>query len=201
MTVMRPDLLAIVALVPPGARIIDIGCGDGALLQLLRDEKQADARGIELSRTGVARAVSRGLSVVQGDADVDLAAYPDKAFDVAVLSQTLQAVKNPKRVLADLLRLADHAVVSFPNFGYWRVRLALLTTGRMPVTPSLPVSWHATANIHLCTIKDFEQLAAELGATIEAARFLGPYRSISRAQANWRAEQAVFMLTDRRSHG
>lgn len=194
MSVVRADLLAIAELVPAGARVIDIGCGDGALLELLRDEKQVDARGIELSRAGVARAVARGLSVVQGDADTDLGAYPDKAFDVAVLSQTLQAVHNPKRVLEELLRIAGRAVVSFPNFGYWRVRLALLKTGRMPVTPSLPVSWHATANIHLCTIKDFEALVAELGARIEAARFLGPHRSMSRAQANWRAEQAVFML-------
>lgn len=193
----RADLMAIVEMIPAGVRVIDIGCGDGALLELLRDEKGVDARGIELSRSGVACAVARGLSVVQGDADTDLASYPDRAFEVAVLSQTLQAVSNPKRVLEELLRIADHAIVSFPNFGHWRVRLALLMTGRMPVTRSLPVSWHATANIHLCTIKDFEALAADVGATVEAARFIGDHHTVSGSHANWRAEQAVFMLSRR----
>ncbi len=194
MTELRADFAAIADLVPEGVRLIDIGCGDGELLAMLRDRKNVDARGIELSRAGVSKAVARGLSVVQGNADTDLAAYPDKAFDVAVLSQTLQAVHKPRAVLEELLRIADRAIVSFPNFGYWRVRLSLLTGGRMPVTPSLPVSWYETANIHLCTIKDFETLAAEVGAQIEAARFLGDNHAMSRAQANWRAEQAVFLL-------
>jgi methionine biosynthesis protein MetW len=192
--ILRADQEAVAELVPAGSRVLDVGCGDGALLEWLRDAKRVDARGIELSREGVELAVARGLSVVQGDADADLVDYPDGAFDVAVLSQTLQTVERPARVLAELLRIARRAIVSLPNFGYWRVRLALLTKGRMPVTRSLPVSWHETANIHLCTIKDFEALAAELGATIEAARFLGPQRPIRHAQRNWRAEQAVFML-------
>jgi methionine biosynthesis protein MetW len=198
---IRLDLSTIADLVPDGVRVLDVGCGDGELLEYLRDTKSIDARGIELSREGVARAVARGLSVIQGDADVDLVDYPDAAFDVAVLSQTLQTVQRPRHVLAELLRIGRKAIVSFPNFGHWRVRLALMTTGRMPVTRSLPVSWHETANIHLCTIKDFEALAQELGATIEAARFLGAVRSIPRAHANWRAEQAVFLLAGRRPGG
>lgn len=192
---IRVDLAAVADLIPAGTRVLDVGCGDGELLELLRDTKGVDARGIELSREGVSQAVARGLSVVQGDADTDLADYPDAAFDVAVLSQTLQTVQHPARVLQELLRIGRKAIVSFPNFGHWRVRLTLMTSGRMPVTRSLPVSWYNTANIHLCTIKDFEALAAELGARIEAARFFGASRSMPHAHANLRAEQAVFMLS------
>lgn len=192
---IRVDLAAVADLIPAGTRVLDVGCGDGELLEFLRDAKGVDARGIELSREGVSRAVARGLSVVQGDADTDLADYPDAAFDVAVLSQTLQTVQHPARVLQELLRIGRKAVVSFPNFGHWRVRMALMTSGRMPVTRSLPVSWYDTANIHLCTIKDFEALADALDARIEAARFFGASGPLSRALANWRAEQAVFMLS------
>src|SRR5690606_13169882 len=138
----RPDLVAIAGLVPAATRVLDIGCGDGAPLELLRREKHVDTRGIALSRQGVFDAVSRGLSVVQGDADTDLGDYPDGAFDVAVLSQTLQTVRSPRKVLEELLRIGRHAIVSFPNFGHWRVRLALTATGRMPVTRSLPISWY-----------------------------------------------------------
>jgi methionine biosynthesis protein MetW len=190
----RPDFDAIVGLVPEGARVIDIGCGDGALLEMLRTARGVDARGIELSREGVASAVARGLSVVQGDADTDLVDYPDRAFDVAVLSQTLQAVHQPLTVLAELLRIAERAVVSFPNFGHWRVRWSLLARGRMPVTRSLPLRWYDTPNIHLCTVRDFRELAAAAGAEIEAARFFAGARPVSPPHANWRAEQAVFLL-------
>ena len=192
---LRIDLAAVAELIPDGARVLDVGCGDGELLSHLRAHKGVDGRGIELSRAGVLNAVTRGLSVVQGDADTDLVDYPDDAFDIAVLSQTLQTVHRPGEVLAQLLRIGRKAIVSFPNFGHWRVRLALLTTGRMPVTQSLPISWHETANIHLCTIKDFEQLVAELGANIEQSRYLGAARTMPRAHANWRAEQAVFLLS------
>ena len=191
---LRPDLAAIADAVPPGARVLDIGCGDGALLAHLRDTKGVDARGIDVSAANVASAVARGLSVVQGDADADLADYPDDAFDMAILSDTLQAMRSPSKVLDELVRIARRAVVSFPNFGHWRVRGSLAFGGRMPVTKSLPVSWHETPNIHLCTIDDFRALAAENGLKIESATFLSGGARRGPALANLLAERAVFVL-------
>ncbi len=190
---LRPDLAAIVAAVPVGARVLDVGCGDGALLAALRAERGVDGRGIELSGANVAAAVARGLSVVQGDADTDLGDYPTAAFDVAILSDTLQAMRAPDAVLGELVRIARTAVVAFPNFGHWRVRLSLLLRGRMPMTATLPVPWYATANIHLCSIADFRALAAERGLTVARATFLSDGRDVTWG-ANWRAEQAVFVL-------
>ena len=146
---LRPDLAVIAGLIAPDTRVLDVGCGDGALLAALRADKRVDGRGIELSAANVAAAVARGLSVVQGDAGADLADYPADAFDVAILSNTLQAMAAPAEVLAELLRIARAAVVSFPNFGHWQVRLSLLLRGRMPMTTALPVAWCATPNIHL----------------------------------------------------
>jgi len=193
MTALRPDLAAIAAAVPHGARVLDVGCGDGALLAALRAEKGVDGRGIELSGANVAAAVARGLSVVQGDADTDLGDYPTAAFDVAILSDTLQAMRAPDVVLTELVRIARTAVVAFPNFGHWRVRLSLLLRGRMPMTATLPVPWYATANIHLCTVADFRALAAERGLTVARATFLSNGRDVTWG-ANWRAAQAVFVL-------
>jgi methionine biosynthesis protein MetW len=191
---LRADLAAIADAVPPGARVLDIGCGDGALLAYLRDTKGVDARGIDVSAANVAGAVARGLSVVQGDADADLADYPDAAFDMVILSDTLQAMQRPAAVLAELVRIGRRGVVSFPNFGHWRVRAALALGGHMPVTKSLPVSWHETANIHFCTIDDFRALAAELGLRVESAAFLSGGERRGPALANLLAEQAVFVL-------
>jgi methionine biosynthesis protein MetW len=191
---LRPDLAAIADAVPAGARVLDIGCGDGALLAYLRDSKGVDARGIDVAASNVASAVARGLSVVQGDADADLADYPDGAFDMAILSDTLQAMQHPATVLAELVRIGKRGVVSFPNFGHWRVRASLALGGRMPVTRSLPVSWHETANIHFCTVDDFRALAAELGLRVESAAFLSGGRRRGAALANLLAEQAVFVL-------
>ncbi len=190
---LRPDLAAIAAVVPAGARVLDIGCGDGALLAELRDTRQVAGRGIELAAANVAQAVARGLSVVQGDADTDLADYPDDAFDLVILSDTLQAMRAPAAVLGQLLRIGRRAVVSFPNFGHWRVRAGLVAGGRMPVTRTLPVAWHETANIHLCTVDDFRALVRELGLRVEQARFLSGGREV-RAAANLRAERAMFVL-------
>lgn len=191
---LRPDLAAVADAVPAGARVLDIGCGDGALLAHLRDTKGVDARGIDVLAGNVATAVARGLSVVQGDADADLADYPADAFDMVILSDTLQAMRSPATVLGELVRIGRSAVVSFPNFGHWRVRSSILFGGRMPVTPTLPVSWHETANIHLCTIDDFRGLVAQLGLGIESATYLSGGRRRAAALPNLLAEQAVFVL-------
>jgi methionine biosynthesis protein MetW len=196
----RQDFQEILRLVRPGARVLDVGCGEGALLDLLRRRKGVDGRGIEIGPAGVAACLARGLAVMQGDADRDLEEFPAETFDYAILSQTLQAVRQPRKVLSDLLRLAERAIVSFPNFGHWRVRMSLLTRGRMPDTPALPEPWWATPNIHLCTLRDFTELCADLNLRIEAATSLSdrrPARSIDPARPieNWRAEQALFLLS------
>ena len=195
MSTLRPDLAVIAANVAPGSRVLDVGCGDGALMAALRDRSGVDARGLELDAGNVAECVARGLSVMQGDADADLADYPDAAFDYAILSQTLQTTKRPDRVLDELLRIGRKAFVSFPNFAHWRVRLSLLWGGRMPVTRLLPVAWYATENIHHVTIDDFRALLAERGVGIEQAWFLTGDKRTSAAAANFRAEHAVFLLS------
>ena len=166
---LRPDLAAIAEMIPAGARVLDVGCGDGALLEYLIRTKGVDGRGIELSQQNVNHCVARGLSVLQGDADADLAEYPSQAFDVVILSQTIQATEKPSQVLEQLLRIGRHVAISLPNFGHWRVRLALLFGGRMPRTQALDYNWYDTPNIHLCTLADFVDLANECGATIVEA--------------------------------
>ena len=192
---LRPDLAVIARYVAPGSRVLDIGCGDGGLLAELRDLKQVDARGLEIDPALVERCVARGLSVVQGDADSDLADYPDKAFDYAILSQTLQTAARPDRMLDELLRVGRQAFVSFPNFAHWRTRGALLFGGRMPVTRALPVSWYETQNIHHVTIADFRELVAAMRVTVENSWFFSGGREIGAAAANWRAEFALFQLS------
>lgn len=191
---LRPDLAIIAEHIAPGSRILDVGCGDGALMAALRDTKGVDARGLELDAGNVAAAVSRGLSVIQGDADVDLAEYPDASFDYAILSQTLQTAHRPDVVLDHLLRIGRRAFVSFPNFAHWRVRMSLLWGGRMPVTRLLPERWYDTPNIHHVTIDDFRRFVGERGIEVEGAWFLsGDKRAVS-AAANILAEHAVFQL-------
>lgn len=194
-TVLRPDLAVIAEHVAKGTRVLDVGCGDGTLMAALRDKRRVDARGIELSPEDVELCVSKGLSVIQGDANHDLAEYPDGAFDYAILSQTLQTAERPDLMLEQLLRVGRQAFVSFPNFAYWRMRLSLLVNGRMPVTRHLPVSWYETENIHHLTIADFEALLREKGVKVEASWFFGRGRQFSPAGANWRAEHAVFQLS------
>ena len=190
---LRPDLALIAAHVPDGARVLDVGCGDGALMAELV-ARQCDGRGLELDAANVAECVAKGLSVMQGDADADLGFYPDASFDVAILSQTLQTTHRPDRVVEQLLRIAPRAFVSFPNFAHWRVRASLLWGGRMPVTRLLPVAWYETPNIHHVTIDDFRALAAERGWHIERSWFLRGDAKTSTAAANFRAEHAVFLL-------
>jgi len=198
----RADLQIIAGFITPGARVLDVGCGDGALLERLEIEKQADGRGIELSQKGVNRAVARGLSVVQGDADHDLATYPEDAFDFVILSQTLQATHNPRIVLEQLLRIGRKVVVSFPNFGNWRIRSQFVFRGRMPITEDLPHRWYDTPNIHFCTVRDFLQLVEEVDARIEAAVALyGDGKVLQRSLPvtlwNLFADQAIFLLSRR----
>ena len=198
----RIDLSVITGFVAPRSRVLDVGCGDGALLQRLEDEKEVNGHGIELSQKGVNLAVARGLSVVQGDADHDLFTYPDDAFDFVILSQTLQATHNPRVVLEQLLRIGRKVVVSFPNFGNWRVRGQFVLQGRMPVTEDLPYSWYDTPNIHFCTVRDFVRLVDEIDARIEKAVALyGSGRVINRSLRislwNVLADQAIFLLSRR----
>lgn len=196
----RPDHLLVAEMIAEGSRVLDVGCGDGALLRLLIERRSVDGRGIELSQSGVNASVAHGLSVVQGDADTDLTHYPDDAFDYVVLSQTLQATRRPKKVVEDLLRIGRRAVVSFPNFGHWRTRAQFLAKGRMPVNANLPDPWYETPNIHLCTIGDFVDLVDLLGARMERAVALDSTGRPVRVNAPWWfwnlfGVQGVFLLS------
>jgi methionine biosynthesis protein MetW len=192
---LRPDLAVIAEHVAPESRVLDIGCGDGELLAVLRDAQRCNPHGMEIDPDNVAECVAKGLAVIQGDADKDLVFYPDDSFDYAILSQTLQTTMRPDRVLEELLRVGRRAFVSFPNFAHWRVRLSLLWGGRMPVTRLLPVAWYETPNIHHMTIADFRSLLVERGIRVEQAWFLSGDQRTSSAAANFRAEHAVFLIS------
>lgn len=196
---LRRDLELIAEIVEPGARVLDVGCGDGALLAYLGETRGVDGRGLELSMEGVGAAVRHGLSVIQGNADTDLAHYPSDAFDYVILSQTLQATQRPREVLEHMMRIGRRGIVTFPNFGHYRARLYLLFKGRMPITDPLPDQWWETPNIHICTLLDFRALCEDMGIPIEKALTLD---HLGRAQrysathplANWMAAAALFML-------
>ena len=201
---IRVDLQLIADMIEPGARVLDVGAGNGALLGYLVHYKQVDGRGIEIDREGVTACVNQGLPVIQGDAETDLRNYPADSFDYVILSQTLQAIRNVRGILEQMLRLGRRAAVSFPNFGHWRVRWDLMARGRMPVTESLPYAWYDTPNIHLCTVVDFLDLcramdvSVERAVVIDAAGRSRPFRKVGWT-TNWLAEKAVFLIS--RSRG
>ncbi len=189
----RSDYAIIGEIVEPRAKVLDLGCGDGELLQWLAENKAVDARGVELSGAKVQRAIARGVSVYQGDIDHGLADYPDQAFDYVILSQTLQETRHPLTVLREMLRVGRRAIVAFPNFGHWRVRLSMLMSGRAPKTRLFPYDWYDSPNIHFLTVDDFEQLVRQEGLAIERRFFLSGRRTVDRL-ANLRAEVAVFLV-------
>ncbi len=200
LSAVRTDFRVIADLVEPGTRVLDVGCGDGALLDLLMSEKNVDGRGIEIEPENVALCVARGLSVIQGDADSDLAGYPDQCFDYVILSQTLQATRAPRDVVQHMLRIGRKVIISIPNFGHYEVRLSLMVNGRMPVSEKLPYQWYDTPNIHFCTIADFVHLAKELHASVDRAVALDSAGTKMMVNLPWWiwnifGQQAVFLLS------
>ena len=152
---MKQEFKIISSLIEKNTRVLDVGCGDGVLMDFLKNNKGIDIRGIEISKNNVQKCVAKGLTVIEGDAEKDLVQFPDSSFDIVILSQTLQAFLNPELVIKELLRVGKKAIVTIPNFGFWKVRLHLLIKGTMPITKNLPDEWHTTPNLHMCTIKDF----------------------------------------------
>ncbi len=189
----RSDYAIIGEIVEPGTKVLDLGCGDGALLEWLVANKRVEARGVEISSERVQRAISRGVSVYQGDIDHGLADYPDQAFDYVILSQTLQETRWPRRVLREMLRVGRRAIVAFPNFGHWRMRISMLTTGRAPRTGLFPYEWYDSPNIHFLTVRDFEELANLEQLVVERRYFLSGRRAVT-ALPNLLAEVAVFLV-------
>lgn len=189
----RSDYTLVSELIPEGSRVLDLGCGDGALLEWLKANKAVEARGVEINRELVQKAISRGVTVYQGDLEESLREYPAQAFDYVILSQTLQQLRRPLAVLEEMLRIGRHAVVTFPNFGHWRVRLAHLAGGRAPRTAWFPYSWYDSPNIHFFTVLDFEDLVRERRWNVERRLFLSGHTSLGFAP-NLMAEVAVYLL-------
>ena len=199
MITLRKDLDLIANLVEDNSKVIDIGCGNGELLNFLSKNKNSKIQGLEINQKKVNKCVSKGLSVIQGDADKDLGLYPEKSFDYVILSQTIQATLEPKKILTELTRIGKRVIVSIPNFGFWKVRLDLLVKGKMPITSKLNSTWFKTENIHLCTISDFTDLCDQLNLKIKQTvtiasnkqkMFFGKPNKL----ANIFAEEAIFLI-------
>ena len=163
----KKDFKIIADLIPAKSSVIDVGCNDGSLLEFLKEEKDIDVRGMEIDQQKVQLCLSKGISVIEGDADLDLYDYPDNLFDYSILTYTLQATKSPKNVLSELVRISSKAIISFPNFGHWKIATSLLLKRKMPISEKLSYSWHETPNLHFCTINDFIDLCDEVGIRIE----------------------------------
>ena len=199
MITLRKDLDLIANLVEDNSKVIDIGCGNGELLNFLSKNKNSKIQGLEINQKKVNKCVSKGLSVIQGDADKDLGLYPEKSFDYVILSQTIQATLEPEKILTELTRIGKRVIVSIPNFGFWKVRLDLLVKGKMPITSKLNSTWFETENIHLCTVSDFTDLCDQLNLKIKQTvtiasnkqkRFFGKPNKL----ANIFAEEAIFLI-------
>ena len=195
----RTDLELITSLVDKEARILDVGCGNGELLKSLKNKKKVKGQGLELKQERVNKCVAKGLSAIQGNADSDLSLYPDQSFDCVILSQTIQATNNPKNILIELIRIGRKAIISIPNFGYWKVRLGFATYGKMPITEKLSNNWYDTPNIHLCSILDFVDLCRELNIKIEKTIVLNSnnIKSFNGAPNSWSnffGEEAIFLI-------
>ena len=189
----RSDYAIIGELVHPNTKVLDLGCGDGELLEWLFEHKGVEARGIEINSGKVQRAIARGVAVYQGDIDQGLADYPDGTFDYVILSQTLQETRNPLKALREMLRIARHVIVAFPNFGHWSVRLAHLVSGRAPKTELFPYEWFDSPNIHFLTVRDFEDLVRQEQWVVERRIFLSGHHT-GRLLPNLMAEVAVFLI-------
>jgi methionine biosynthesis protein MetW len=197
---IRFDLEIIANLIKEKSRVLDIGCGDGSLLQYLKNNKQIDGRGLEIIQTEVSNALSKGISAMQGNAETDLSYYPDSSFDYAILSQTLQATKNPKEIIEQMLRIAKFAIISFPNFAHYKNRFYLGIKGKMPVSKTIPYKWYETPNIHFCSIKDFEELCFNMNFDVKNRYYLTNKRNLdnfigNRIFANFFAEYGLFLIT------
>jgi methionine biosynthesis protein MetW len=190
----REDFAIISDIVEPNSKVLDLGCGEGELLEWLAENKGVDARGVEISAAKVQKAIARGVSAYQGDIDEVLDDYSDYAFDYVILSQTLQETRNPLRVLRQMLRVGRRAIVAFPNFGHWSVRISLLLTGRAPKTPLFPYEWFDSPNIHFLTVHDFDQLARKEGFTVERCYFIAGRHRLT-ILPNLLAEEAVYLVT------
>ncbi len=195
----RTDLELITSLVDKEARILDVGCGNGELLKSLKNKKNVKGQGLELKQERVNKCVAKGLSAIQGNADSDLSLYPDQSFDCVILSQTIQATNNPKNILIELIRIGRKAIISIPNFGYWKVRLGFATYGKMPITEKLSNNWYDTPNIHLCSILDFVDLCRELNIKIEKTIVLNSkniksFKGAPNSWSNFFGEEAIFLI-------
>ena len=197
---MKNEFKIIANLLPPQSRVLDVGCGDGTLIEALIKEKSIDARGIELGENNVKACISKGLSVIEGNAETELNQFPDKAFDFVILSQTLQAFYQPENVLEQLLRIGNRVIISIPNFGYWKIRAKLLFFGKMPITKSLPYSWYNTPNLHMCSIKDFyhfcelKKIKIEKVVGINGEKISSIYR-INLEMKNLLSEVGIFLVS------
>lgn len=189
----RPDFKIIAEIIQPGTRVLDLGCGEGLLLGWLATHKKILARGVEIDATNVRKAIGRGVSAYQGDIDEGLADYPDKAFDYVILSQTLQETRSPLHVLTEMLRVGRKAIISFPNFGHWQVRMSMLFSGQAPKTDLFPYDWYNSPNIHFLSINDFEDLCRDHGFPIERRYFLSGSQSVTWLPNLW-AQTAVFLV-------
>ena len=195
----RTDLELIISLVDNNTRILDVGCGNGELLQSLKDKKDIKGQGLELKQERVNQCVSKGLSAIQGNADSDLSLYPNQSFDCVILSQTIQATNSPRNILIELVRIGKKAIVSIPNFGFWKVRAGFATYGKMPITKKLSNNWYDTPNIHLCSILDFVDLCRDINIKIEKTIVLSPknIKSYDGSPSNWSnffGEEAIFLI-------